>query len=701
MEELSKQLDGKGKVAILAGNQNAPNLRRRVDGIKAEAAKSKGIQIVGTFYHNETPQDAAAEVIRVNNAYPGIKGWAMAGGWALYTKTLLTDLDPAKVKLVAVDALPPELPYVEKGLAPVLLAQSSYLWGNVGVTKIIDKLFYKKDVPEIIPMDPVRVTSDTPRVVGAPAPPVGLPRRPRGIPQAEVAAWTTTRSSRFGGRQALSGRARAGGRQLRHRARLVPRALRRERRRQEHARQAAGGDLTSPTAGEILVDGQPVRFASPARRARGRAWGWSTRSWPSARTSRWPRTSAWARCRARGPFVDRAEVERRGARALDAIEASIDVHRLVGELTVAEQQLVQIAAAVGSGARVIIFDEPTSSLSQQEADHLYALLGRLRERGVTCVYVSHRMPEIFRLCDTITVLRDGRHVTTQPTRALDEAALVELDDRPPARPVPAQGDARARRARSSSASRSSRARASSTTSASRCGPARSSAWPAWWAPGAPRWPRRSSGSTTTSPGRVEIAGQAARRRLARRGHARGRGPGPRGSQAAGVHPRLTGFENLALPLLPQLWRAGGGCRPAPSARWRRTPSSGSTCRRRISPRRPSGSRAATSRRSSSPSGWRRAAASSSSTSRPAAWTSAPRRRSIRSSMTSRNRGPAILLISSELPELIALSDRMLVLREGRLVGELPRGADQGSLMRLMAGSQVTPTDGTRRCFRHA
>ena len=161
MEELAKLLGGKGRVAILAGNQNAPNLRRRVEGVKAEAAKHHGIQIIGTFYHAETPQDAAAEVIRVNNAYPDIKGWAMVGGWALFTKTLLTDLDPKKVKLVAVDALPTELPYVEKGLAPVLLAQSSYLWGNVGVTKIIDKIFYKKDVPEIVSMDPVRVTSES------------------------------------------------------------------------------------------------------------------------------------------------------------------------------------------------------------------------------------------------------------------------------------------------------------------------------------------------------------------------------------------------------------------------------------------------------------------------------------------------------------------------------------------------------------
>jgi ribose transport system substrate-binding protein len=161
MAELVKQIGGKGKVAILGGNQNAPNLRHRIDGMKAEAAKHHGIQIVGTFYHAETPQDSAAEVIRVNNAYPDIKGWAMAGGWALFTKTLLTDLDPRKIKLVSVDALPTQLPYVEKGLAPVLLAQSSYLWGNVGITKIVDKIYFKKDVPEIVSMDPVRVTLES------------------------------------------------------------------------------------------------------------------------------------------------------------------------------------------------------------------------------------------------------------------------------------------------------------------------------------------------------------------------------------------------------------------------------------------------------------------------------------------------------------------------------------------------------------
>lgn len=160
MRELATQMNGKGKIAILAGNQNAPNLRKRVDGVKQEAAKSPGISIVGTFYHIETPQDAAAEVIRVQNAYPEVTGWAMVGGWPLFTQTLLSDLDPKKVKIVAVDALPAELAYVDKGLAPVLLAQPTYKWGYVSVEKIVEKVHLKQDVPQVIPMELVRVSKD-------------------------------------------------------------------------------------------------------------------------------------------------------------------------------------------------------------------------------------------------------------------------------------------------------------------------------------------------------------------------------------------------------------------------------------------------------------------------------------------------------------------------------------------------------------
>jgi ribose transport system substrate-binding protein len=160
MDELAKQMGSKGTIAILAGNQNAPNLRKRVDGVKQAAARYPDMKIAGTFYHIETPQDAAAEVIRVQNAYPQVQGWAMIGGWPLFTQTLLTDLDPAKVKIVAVDGLPAELAYVEKGLAPVLLAQPTYQWGYIGVQRIFDKVQLKKEVPQIIPMELVRVTKD-------------------------------------------------------------------------------------------------------------------------------------------------------------------------------------------------------------------------------------------------------------------------------------------------------------------------------------------------------------------------------------------------------------------------------------------------------------------------------------------------------------------------------------------------------------
>jgi len=160
MDELARELGGKGHVAILAGNQNAPNLQLRVKGVLQAAAKYPGIDIVGTFYHPETPQDGAAEVVRAMNAYPQINGWAMVGAWPLFTTTLLTDLDPAKVKVVAVDALPAELVYVDKGIAPVLLAQPTYQWGYVSVEKIVDKMYLNQDVPEINRMELVRVTRD-------------------------------------------------------------------------------------------------------------------------------------------------------------------------------------------------------------------------------------------------------------------------------------------------------------------------------------------------------------------------------------------------------------------------------------------------------------------------------------------------------------------------------------------------------------
>lgn len=160
MRELADVIGGKGNVAILAGNQNAPNLQKRVQGVKDEAKKHPGVKIVGVFYHIESPQDAAKEVLNAMNANPEINAWAMVGGWPLFTPSLL-NLDPNKVKIVAVDCLPEQLAYVEKGIAPVLLAQPTYRWGYESVKIIVDKLLYGKDVPEITKMQLVRVTKET------------------------------------------------------------------------------------------------------------------------------------------------------------------------------------------------------------------------------------------------------------------------------------------------------------------------------------------------------------------------------------------------------------------------------------------------------------------------------------------------------------------------------------------------------------
>ncbi len=114
-----------------------------------------------------------------------------------------------------------------------------------------------------------------------------------------------------------------------------------------------------------------------------------------------------------GGWLDKKKMRLQAERMLQEIEADIDVNLPIQQLSTAQEQMVQIAAALGTNAQVIVMDEPTSSLSAHESEHLFKLLSHLKERGITVIYVSHRMEEIFRLCDTITVLRDGRHVSTE------------------------------------------------------------------------------------------------------------------------------------------------------------------------------------------------------------------------------------------------------------------------------------------------
>ncbi|MEW4947277.1 sugar ABC transporter ATP-binding protein [Pseudomonas asiatica] len=106
--------------------------------------------------------------------------------------------------------------------------------------------------------------------------------------------------------------------------------------------------------------------------------------------------------------------------------ANIDERRAVGELPVAHQQAVEIAKALSRNASVLVFDEPTAVLTTHETEQLFRILAELRRKGVCIIYVSHRMDEIFRICDRATVLKDGRTVGTLPLSAIDERGLVQM-----------------------------------------------------------------------------------------------------------------------------------------------------------------------------------------------------------------------------------------------------------------------------------
>ncbi len=183
--------------------------------------------------------------------------------------------------------------------------------------------------------------------------------------------------------------------------------------------------IYTPDEGELIVDGEAARFGSPSD-AMAAGIGIVHQELAFCENLTVAENLCLGHLPARATFVSRREMLRRATEYLGAIQSKIDPTKLVGALPVSQQQLVQIAAAVSHGARILIFDEPTSSLSQVESEHLFELIKQLQTRGVTAIYVSHRMEEIYRLCDTITVLRDGQHVATKPAAELERNALVQM-----------------------------------------------------------------------------------------------------------------------------------------------------------------------------------------------------------------------------------------------------------------------------------
>ena len=181
-----------------------------------------------------------------------------------------------------------------------------------------------------------------------------------------------------------------------------------------------------PDGGTIRIGGEEVTHLTPARaRALGVACIYQQPAlFPDLSVAenialRLQQTPALRRVR-------RAEQTAGATELLKRIGAEIDPEIEVRRLSMPEQQLVEIACALGSGARIVIMDEPTASLTQKEQHLLFAVVRDLRSRGVGVIYISHRLEEIFALADRVTVLRDGESVGTNPVDDINESSLIKM-----------------------------------------------------------------------------------------------------------------------------------------------------------------------------------------------------------------------------------------------------------------------------------
>ena len=128
----------------------------------------------------------------------------------------------------------------------------------------------------------------------------------------------------------------------------------------------------------------------------------------------------------KGPFIDHAKMYRDTKAIFDELGIDVDPRQKVAELTVSQMQMIEIAKAFSYNAKIVIMDEPTSSLSEKEVNHLFGIIEKLKDRGCGIIYISHKMDEIFRICDEITILRDGQWIDTRPVTGLTFDDVIKM-----------------------------------------------------------------------------------------------------------------------------------------------------------------------------------------------------------------------------------------------------------------------------------
>ena len=184
--------------------------------------------------------------------------------------------------------------------------------------------------------------------------------------------------------------------------------------------------VVQPDEGQISIDGEPVRLHGPLDATRrGLAFVHQELADVPNLTVAENIELGLGYPKVAGAFVNRRALRRKAAEVLERLGARIDPRTQVGKLSIAERRLVVIARGLATNARLLVLDEPTASLTEQEIGHLHGVVRLVRDEGVAVVYVTHRLEEVFAITDDVAVMRDGRMVFEAPTATLERRELVE------------------------------------------------------------------------------------------------------------------------------------------------------------------------------------------------------------------------------------------------------------------------------------
>jgi ABC-type sugar transport system ATPase subunit len=439
-----------------------------------------------------------------------------------------------------------------------------------------------------------------------------------------------------------------------------------------------------PDSGQVLIEGRPIRFHSPGDASRAGI------GMVHQELAFCPDLSvAENLCLGRYPkrlgfWLDTRAMAVQARQHLAQIGAAMDVAQPMKNLSTAQEQLVQIASAVASGARILVFDEPTSSLSESESERLFSLIESLKARGVTMIYVTHRMTEVFRLADRVSVLRDGRFVGTLDRKDATQDGIVQMMiGRPLSEYFPQHLDVQPGPEVLSVEGLSSPGKFQDISFKVRAGEIVGLA--GLVGAGRSEVARAVFGLDRLVRGKVEVGGEPLRLGRIRTAMRQGVALVPEDRKRQGLVLKLSGRLNFSMALLDRLSVLGF----VSSRRERRE---AEDYFKRLAVKTPSieapvSAMSGGNQQKVVLAKWLARKSRVLIVDEPTRGVDVGAKAAIHALLDQLARqGLGILLISSELPEVLNLSTRILVMREGRLVGELPRAqATQASLMSLMAG----------------